>query len=379
MALDARQLIKAYQELDKDALFSLNIRNYIGNTSTNKAIIKTAEQNSENFFLYNNGISCLASKVTPSEKSVSVSGLQVINGAQTVKALVYADRDAKRNGKDIWSASAPYVLVRITEVPEGYGSAGSVREKITQYNNTQNTIKISDFRSNDDVQSNLRKQFGDISRGGKRIAYLPKRTDRVPSNSEVIRLEEFAKSVYAFLYDPTDFSGSTSFLFNTDPSGGYTKVFGDGHKVWQRMPEEEFRLRAGIYWLAQEFAPHLKEVRDQESDADSRAALERKWILLYAASVVMKLIYPGEEWKAQVRRLYKGDWSIGDGKKGLVVGKIFDAAKAGVTMSYKNSKKFNPNFVHRNWMRGKNTPPEIAELLQTTVVPLLTSVGDIPS
>ena len=43
LALDARQIIRAYQELHRDALFSLNIRNYIGNTSTNNAIIRSAE------------------------------------------------------------------------------------------------------------------------------------------------------------------------------------------------------------------------------------------------------------------------------------------------------------------------------------------------
>jgi Integrase core domain/AIPR protein len=63
LALDARQIIRAYQELHRDALFSLNIRNYIGNTSTNTAIIKSAEMLPEQFFLFNNGISCLCTNM----------------------------------------------------------------------------------------------------------------------------------------------------------------------------------------------------------------------------------------------------------------------------------------------------------------------------
>ena len=55
----------------------------------------------------------------------------------------------------------PQLLVRITEIPEGYGTTGKAREKITQYNNTHNTIKISDFRSNDPIQASLKHQFGD--------------------------------------------------------------------------------------------------------------------------------------------------------------------------------------------------------------------------
>jgi hypothetical protein len=44
MALDARQIIGAYEALGRDALFSLNIRNFIGNTATNKEIVITARK-----------------------------------------------------------------------------------------------------------------------------------------------------------------------------------------------------------------------------------------------------------------------------------------------------------------------------------------------
>lgn len=378
-ALDARQIIKCYEELDKDALFSLNIRNFIGNSSTNRAIIETAEEHAENFFLYNNGISCLASKVSTSDEHLEVTGLQVINGAQTVKALVNLERSHRRGGDALWVNSTPNVLVRITEVPDNYGPSAKIREKITQYNNTQNTIKISDFRSNDDVQKNLKEQFSEITRYGKKVVYLPKRTDKVPPNSEVIRLEEFSKSVYAFLYDPTAFSGSTSFLFNTDSNGGYVKVFGDGHKIWQRMPDDEFKIRAGIYWLAQEFTPHLRKVREEiEGDPDAKASLERKWMLLYAVSVVFKQLYKDDNWKNQLKKLYKGDWHITDNKKGIVLSKIFDAAKSSVILAYKNSKKNTPGFVHRNWMRSKQTPADIADTVKS-LIPLIAGIDDIPS
>ena len=244
-----------------------------------------------------------------------------------------------------------------------------MREKITQYNNTQNTIKDSDFRSNDDVQKNLKSQFADISRRGKTVAYVPKRTDKISPNSEVIRLEEFAKSVYAFLYDPTSFSGSSSFLFNTDKDGGYVRVFGDGSIIWEKMPDDEFKLRAGIYWLAQEFAQRLRNIRDKEEDSDSRAALERKWLLIYASSIIFKSCYPNDDWTNQIRKLYKGEWSLDDDKKGAVVLKIFDAAKGGVVMAYKNSKNFDPKFVHRNWMRSKDTPVLIADTLKNVILP----------
>jgi hypothetical protein len=275
MSLDAKQLVNAYKHLSGDAMFSLNIRNYIGNTPINKRIVDSAENDTENFFLYNNGISCLATKIDTAPEHISVQGLQVINGAQTVKSLVNLSGNAERAGKSLWVKDVPKVLVRITEIPEGYGTGGRIRENIIKANNTQNSIRDSDFRSNDPVQENLKKQFSALTRNGKKVVYIPKRTDRTSSNSENVRMEEFAKSVYAFLFSPTDFSGASAFLFKDEsPDDGYQRVFGDADK----MPDDEFRFRAGIYWIAQEISSRIRDYREKLEDPDARAALERKWL-----------------------------------------------------------------------------------------------------
>lgn len=379
MTLTAQQMVRAYQELGKDALFSLNIRNYIGNTRTNKNIINTAETEPGQFFLFNNGVSGLATRVALEEDHLSVSGLQIINGAQTVKALVHVANQIRRSNLNCWNETEPQLLVRITEISEGYGQTGRVRERITQYNNTQNAIKISDFRSNDPVQYYLKEQFESLgSRKGKKVVYLPKRTDRVPSNSEVIRMEEFAKSAYAFLWDFVEFSGSSTFLFNDDTSGGYRKVFGDGQKIWEQMPDDEFKLRAAIYWLSQETSRQRKLTIASETDADSKAALERKWVIVNAMRVVAETMFP-DDWKFQLRKLHRGDWEMGVGKKGEAVMTLYRAAVSGVTTAYKVAKRNNKSFVHRNWMRSKETPLEIRDFLVTAVLPHVPKLPEIPS
>lgn len=374
MTLHARQLVAAYKELGQDSIFSLNIRNFVGNTITNKEIIKSAEEAPENFFLFNNGISCLATKVTPTDESIEVTGFQVINGAQTVKALVHA---AKRIQ---WGPDAPIVLVRITEITEGYGTDGKIRDRITRFNNTQNQIKISDFRSNDPVQTYLKEQFAGISRKGKKAIYLSKRTDRVPPNTEVVKIEEFSKSVYAFLYDPTEFAGSSSFLFDDFKNGGYVKVFGDESTIWERMPDEEFEARAAMYWIAQEFGNFLRVAREQEKDADARAALERKWYLISATAAIFRYYHP-DTFKKELKKLHKGDWDLTskEDKKSVALMRIFNAAKSGVVMAYKNSKTANPsNFEHRKWIRSKTTPSEIATVLHNVILPMSAGLGEIP-
>jgi AIPR protein len=371
LTLPASQLVNAYKALGQDVIFSLNIRNFIGNSSTNRDVIKTALEEPENFYLFNNGISCLATKVDVSEKSVNVVGLQVINGAQTVKSLVHTSR----KWKDV-----PLVLVRITEISEGYGSGGKIRDQITKYNNTQNTIKISDFRSNDLVQDGLRMQFENIVRNGRKVSYLPKRTDRVPPHAEIVRLEEFAKSVFAFLFDPTEFTGSSSFLFDTSPSGGYTKVFGDGTAVWDHMPEDEFEFRAAAYWIAQDFGSYLREAREApELDADARASLERKWLLVYAAAKTLEYFY-GSQFKAQVRKLHRGNWSVTgapEEKKNQLLLRVFQHAKSGVITAYRNAKQYQPDFEHRKWIRSKETPKTIRDVLVNIVLPAQPPLGDI--
>jgi AIPR protein len=230
-----------------------------------------------------------------------------------------------------------------------------LRDQVTQFNNTQNVVKVSDFRSNDTVQEHLKEQFKKIVYRGRQVAYVPKRTDRPPKNAELIRLEEFAKSIYAFMEEPISFSGATAFLFD-DLSGGYNRIFGDGEVKWEKMPDDEFRLRAAIYWLSKELGTHMREDRAGETDPDTKAALERKWVLMYATRKVFEHYFPNGKWKDELRKTYKGDWTLGEDNKGKLFLQIYNTAKAGVVTAYRNSKKHDPEFVHRNWMRRKETP-----------------------
>jgi hypothetical protein len=365
MALDAQQIVGAYRALGQDSLFSLNIRNFIGNTATNKKIVETARLDADKFFLFNNGLSCICSQLHVAEDKIEVDGLQVINGAQTVKALVNASR-TRGSEPSPWMHNIPVILVRITEIPGGHGQSQKLRDQVTQFNNTQNIVRVSDFRSNDAVQEQLKEQLKKIVYRGRQVAYVPKRTDRPPKNAEVVRLDEFAKSIYAFVEEPISFSGATAFLFD-DVSGGYNKIFGDGEGKWERMPDEEFRLRAAIYWLSKELGEYMREDRAKETDPDIKAALEKKWVLMYATRKVFEHYFPNGKWKDELRKSYKGDWTLGQDNRGKFFLQIYKTAKAGVVTAYRNSKRHDPGFVHRNWMRSKETPGEIAEVLEAII------------
>ncbi|HVA79813.1 MAG TPA: AIPR family protein, partial [Candidatus Binataceae bacterium] len=340
------------------------------NTATNKEIIRTGRDDPTSFFHLNNGISCLASdfEIDDQNDRVRVTGLQIINGAQTVKSLVKASQD-----KTWVEEKEPALLVRITEV-RAYGSAGQFRERIIRGNNTQNIIKASDFRSNDPVQTDLIRKFAVIHRGGKEVQYVPKRTDRPKPNAITIRLEEFAKAVYSFLCDPVKFSGSTSFLFDDGETGGYRSVFGDGEVVWHFMPEREFRLRSAIWWLSLEFGNRLRDEkkklderigdeRDDEKKNEAvleRHALERKWPFIFSAGLLLQQGNRGSGYVDDLLKTYKGDWKFGEGTTGKWFEQIYEKSRKSIVWLYKQASK-QPGFEHRNWMRSNSTVASIRE------------------
>jgi hypothetical protein len=345
MIVDARQLIQV-AEASREALFTLNIRNFLGSTSINKAIAKTAREQPTEFFHYNNGVSCLAKRLTIEGDRVTTIGLQVINGAQTVRALKAASRGNALEGVQ--------VLVRITEALDQYGANRRFADQIVRYNNTQNPIKNSDFRSNDPVQQSLVAQFSAIRRDGREVVYVAKRTDRSERrNVYWVPMEEFAKVVYSFLFDAVAFSSQTSFLFTDGADGGYAKVFGDGSETWLEVPTEQFRLRSAIWWIDFEFQRRLKT--DKAANEALVAPLERRWFLLGTAREILKRNF-GDEYVVRLLPHYKGDWHLGTGDFGRMMERVYTLARDAVVWCYGEAQRIEgAGFSHRNWTRSRQT------------------------
>lgn len=355
LIVDARQLVQV-AEASREALFTLNIRNFLGSTSINKAISKTAREQPADFFHFNNGVSCLAKSLTINGDRVSTVGLQVINGAQTVRALKAASRGNSLDGAQ--------VLVRITEALDQYGSNRRFADQIVRYNNTQNPIKNSDFRSNDPVQQSLVAQFGALHRDARDIVYLAKRSDRSERrNVYWIPMEEFAKVVYSFLFDAVAFSSQTSFLFTEGADGGYSKVFGDGAETWLDVPSDQFRLRSAIWWIDVEFQKRLKA--DKAESEALVAPLERRWFLLGVAREILKRNF-GEDYTARLVSHYKGDWHLGTGEFGRMMERVYTLARDAVVWCYAEAQRNEGNgFSHRNWTRSRHTVETLDNFART--------------
>ena len=94
----------------KNDLFSANYRDYLGfvedEDNINYQIVATAENEPKNFWVFNNGITALTYKIDFSGRKKRITGISIINGAQTSGALGTTSKK---------SADQAKVLMRIVE------------------------------------------------------------------------------------------------------------------------------------------------------------------------------------------------------------------------------------------------------------------------
>lgn len=131
------------------ALFYKNVRNPLLQSQFNEDIERTAVDNPAYFWYYNNGITAityLLPTIGKKAEKIELTGLQIINGAQTVYAIYRAYKDAsptKRKQMD----NESLVTLRLLK------SGGKDFDlNVTRYTNSQNPVDDRDFCANDDIQ-----------------------------------------------------------------------------------------------------------------------------------------------------------------------------------------------------------------------------------
>jgi hypothetical protein len=364
---------------DKYKLFTMNIRDYVGDTGTNRGIADTAKAKPHDFIFFNNGVSAIATEVRQDEGDPCVlhcERFSIINGAQTVRSLRKAH---ERNPDPVRKAR---VIVRIMQFR--FTKDSEFLADVTRYNNTQNSIKISDFRSNDPVQKDLRNKFSRISIGAKACDYKNKRRREPDGNRFPIGMEDFAKTIHSFMFGPDDMSGGTRYLFDTSPKGGYLKIFGE---PVSSLSENHFEQLAGTYFLCHEIEARWKVMRQSEEDEETASpALERRWIVFYTVGELLRMTYGTRhlDLEADLRFLSKPNkWmTVKDSSTYSAVEELLSLASTALIQAY-NKVCDQPNFKHRNWFRNEKTLQDIrAELkvipkYRKTDLPLLRQHGEV--
>lgn len=193
--IPARVLSTLYRK-HKSKLFSANVRDYLGSrrsdANINNGIKKSAEISPGDFWVYDNGVTILVNSFDLVEKSkkpkLLISGMSIVNGAQTTGAI-----------GSLKKLPSPEVMVPARFV---YTSDPELVRNIIQFNNSQNKITASDFRSTDRIQKRLKEQIAKIPdaeyEGGRRGGH----SDVITRSKKLLPSYTVGQALASFHGDP---------------------------------------------------------------------------------------------------------------------------------------------------------------------------------
>jgi len=209
-----------------NSIFYKNIRNPLPKSLYNEGIQNTILNNPKNFWYFNNGITAITDKIGSfhdDADNVSIQGLQVINGAQTI----YNVYDAYKNAPEIDRRKMNENTLITIRVVETGGKDFDL--SITRYTNSQNPISERDFHSNDDVQKRLQDDF----LKNTNIWYETRQGEftQKHSDSYILTNEVFGQLYLAyFVNDPLSAKQKRRLIFQSNkikPDGLYELIFNE--------------------------------------------------------------------------------------------------------------------------------------------------------
>lgn len=176
-------------------LVERNIRRFKGSTSVNDGLAATLKQSAEHFFYFNNGVTFLCNSIREGyprdpnrqEGRFRVSGLSIINGAQTVGAIAREEP----GHYTVRPAEVLATFISLDSAPDDFG------DQVTLSRNRQNSVELEDFVALDERQALWRQT---LKLQG--IEYLVKQGDDDPSPSAtVFSIQEAASALACTLPD----------------------------------------------------------------------------------------------------------------------------------------------------------------------------------
>ncbi|WP_406067693.1 AIPR family protein [Streptomyces sp. NBC_01020] len=183
-------LADLYEE-HRRGLFARNIRDSLDESDVNSKIRETLREEPEHFWYFSNGITMLCESIQPIGRALpgkvgnfQLSGVSVVNGAQTVSAIYRAfteDTGAAQDGRVLVR------LISLEDCPPGFG------DQVTTTTNTQNPIEDRDFKSLDPGQIMLREDFARLLNR----SYVTKRGETVPDSAHGCSITEAAEALAA--------------------------------------------------------------------------------------------------------------------------------------------------------------------------------------
>lgn len=189
-------------------LFAKNVRQTLGSSNkVNRELSKTIHSDKvRDFFFYHNGVTALCDAMTLSSdrSSLTVDGLSVVNGCQSLNTIYSAsERIRSSESKDA------HVLFRFYEIKDR-----TFGDRISINTNSQSAVKPRDLRSNDRVMVGRQKAFGTRYSDGM---FMTKRGEIAPASKDqgkVIDAATLAKMLMAWQCQRPNYAANEKKLFD---------------------------------------------------------------------------------------------------------------------------------------------------------------------
>lgn len=207
-------------------LFQKNVRQSLGSSNVvNKGIRSSilGDKRSD-FFFFHNGVTALCNKMTLDGDTLSLSGLSIVNGCQSLNTILSCSETVKK-------MDDAFILFRFYEIPQRERA-----DKISIYTNSQSAVKARDLRSNDKRVLAIKKAYELRYPTGY---FISKRGETAPADKNkkhVVELSSFAKNLVAWQTLRPNLSYGETKIFD--------KYFETLFKNKEYPPENVFALNA---------------------------------------------------------------------------------------------------------------------------------------
>jgi hypothetical protein len=165
----------AFPGIKDGALFQKNVRQSLGlSNSVNKQIKATIYgDRHRDFFFFHNGITAICSRMEVKGEQLSLQGLSVVNGCQSLTTILSCSEKVRQ-------LDDTFVMFRFYEIPQHDRA-----DRISISTNSQSTVKPRDLRSNDKRVLALKKAFEQRYPDGQ---FLSKRGEQAAPDKDVQRV-----------------------------------------------------------------------------------------------------------------------------------------------------------------------------------------------
>ncbi|MCL6324991.1 AIPR family protein [Pectobacterium polaris] len=220
----------ADEKIDFGVLFD-NVRGLVQRSRYNAGIAKTLREEPGKFFMYNNGLTIVADDIKAHPVNgnrkvrISLTGMQVLNGGQTLRTLHNFNAADKSHITEFLSKSE--ILVRIFNA-----SSSETANKIAEFTNSQNSISNVDLKSLSTLQIQLEQLLDEHG-----IIYSRKNGDTGMDDKKEYRykisMEQFGQILFALQGSPEKSSNQKQHIFGKY----YDDIFDERNFNFSQAPE----------------------------------------------------------------------------------------------------------------------------------------------